>query len=141
MYGTNVEGLDETVTNLHGVQADNLIAAEIARQDRMWGVSNERAALADGQLLLAGAAQLDFILLAREGFFSRREAEEIARGVYPKGWTGFRDYGSDVANLVAAAFIRQEIKRLIAGGASTFRSSRSVTEQPYTNAQPAVIEP
>lgn len=53
--------------------------------------------------------------------------------------TAAQDYGSDVANLaVAAAYIRQEIKRLIAHGADTTRTSRDPATQPYTGDQPAV---
>ena len=39
---------------------------------------------------------------------------------------------------VAAAFLRQEMKRLIASGADTTRKSRDPVAQPYTGDQPAV---
>ena len=142
MYGNNIEGLDETTTStMHAILADKLIADEIARQDRMWGLSNERAAVDKGQLLRAAFAQLDLLGLKRDGY-DDATALSIAADNYPEGWTGFRDYGSKVANLVvAAAFLRQEIKRCIANGERTFRSSRDLAKQPYTGAQPAVIEP
>jgi len=116
--------------------ADAIIAGEVARQDQMWGVANERADSTQGQLLRAGLAQLEALLLRRDG-----EANTFggAPNVYPADWSGFRDYGSDVANLaVAAAYIRQEIKRLIAQGADTTRTSRDPATQPYTGDQPAV---
>jgi len=116
--------------------ADAIIAGEVARQDKMWGVANERADSTQGQLLRAGMAQLDALQLRRDG-----EADAFADTptIYPADWSGFRDYGSDVANLaVAAAYIRQEIKRLIAAGADTTRTSRDPATQPYTGDQPAV---
>lgn len=57
---------------------------------------------------------------------------------YPETWDqgAFRSYGSSVANLVvAAAFLRNEIKRRVARGADTTRSKRG---EPYTTAQPAM---
>lgn len=123
-------------------KADELIAAEIGRQDRMWGATNERVDISRGQLFKAAVAQQDLLLLKEAGF-TDEGAEFAARGrLYPKDWSGFRDYGSDVANLVvAAAFIRQEIVRKIRNGESTFRSSRDSAAQPYEADQPNVIEP
>ncbi|GAB6995241.1 hypothetical protein JQ593_22635 [Bradyrhizobium viridifuturi] len=143
MYGIN---MDDAITTTPQMQADNLIAAEIGRQDRMWGDTNDRADISQGQLLQAGVAQLDFIYLAtRQGhIWTREEALKLAeQAVFPKDWGGFRDYGSDVANLVvAAAYIRQEIVRRIRNGESTFRSSRNVETQPYAEScKPNVIEP
>ena len=105
-----------------GDLADLLIAREIRKQDDMWGVSNERADVTGGQLMHAGMAQLDAL-------FDRQNGEPDPFGqppaLYPTGWTGFRDYGSDVANLVVAvAFLRQEIKRKIAAGEDTTRLAR-----------------
>lgn len=92
--------------------------------------------LHEGQLLRAGLAQLEALLLRRDG---EADAFGAAPNIYPADWSGFRDYGSDVANLaVAAAYIRQEIKRLIAQGADTTRTSRDPATQPYTGDQPAV---
>lgn len=119
-----------------GQTADDIIASEIARQDAMWGRSNERADSSHGELLGAGLAQALALYQRRRGFTA---AFERAPDVFPQTWGGFRDYGSDVANLaVAAAYIRQEMKRLIAAGAPTHRLSRDAAKQPYTADQPAV---
>jgi hypothetical protein len=119
-----------------GQAADDLIAREVAGQDAMWGRANERADSSQGQLLRAGLAQLQALQFRRDGDAA---AFNSPPAIYPADWSGFRDYGSDVANLVvAAAFIRQEIKRLIASGADTTRKSRDVAQQPYGNDQPAV---
>lgn len=53
MYGIN---MDDAITTTPQMQADNLIAAEIGRQDRMWGDTNDRADISQGQLLQAGVA-------------------------------------------------------------------------------------
>lgn len=120
-----------------GRQADEIIAGEVARQDKMWGVANERTDSAKGQLLNAGVSQAIALIYRREGHtdaFTDGKPE-----FYPSDWSGFRDYGSDVANLaVVAAFVRQEMKRLIASGADTTRKSRDPVAQPYTGDQPAV---
>lgn len=117
-----------------GLQADDLTKAEVERQDKMWGVANERADSNDGQLLRAGIAQLDAVLARRRG---SPAAFTVVPTIYPEDWSGFRDYGSDVANLVvAASFIRQEIKRLIASGADTTRTSRNPQTQPYLGLGP-----
>lgn len=124
-------------------QADELIAAEVARQDRMWGAENERADISNRQLHLAALAQLDFLEL-RESGRTNEEALHMAKGFFfPDDWGGFRDYGSAVANLVvAAAYIRQEIARRVRAGESTHRTSRNVETQPYNeNCKPSVIEP
>ena len=133
-----------------GVTADNLIGDEIARQDLMWGTVNERADSSKGQLLRAAMAQADAIgrVAARTGDGShvlppdsRAQMFEHARmSYYPVDWSGFRDYGSDVANLVvAAAFLRQEIKRRIGKGESTIRKSRDPVSQPYVGDQPYTL--
>lgn len=119
-----------------GFSADYLIAAEIARQDEMWGVANERADTKDGQLMRAGIAQLDALFARQSGDTT---AFDFPLWPYPEDWSGFRDYGSDVANLVVAvAFLRQEIKRKIAAGEDTTRTSRQ-TSQPYLKDQPAPV--
>jgi len=119
-----------------GAKADELIAGEIARQDAMWGVSNERADTTSGQLMQAGMAQLDALYERQQGYDGFKNVPDI----YPEGWAGFRDYGSDVANLVvAAAFIRQEIKRKIANGEDTTRASRNPQTQPFGTDQPKVL--
>lgn len=119
-----------------GHKADEIIAKEVSGQDKMWGVANERTDANNGQLLGAGLTQLGALFERRAG---NPDAFATPSTSYPADWSGFRDYGSDVANLaVAAAFIRQEMKRLIAAGADTTRTSRNVATQPYTGDQPAV---
>lgn len=111
--------------------ADSLIAAEIARQDRMWGPENERADATKGQMLRAATAQMVFLDGMLDGD-DRVVAVQAGRAWYPDDWSGFRDYGSDIANLVvAAAYIRQEIKRKLALGESTERTSRNPDTQAY----------
>lgn len=127
---------DERTALYHGEHADEIIAKEVAGQDKMWGVSNDRADANSGQLLSAGLAQLEALYLRRSG---EATAFDEPPQVYPLGWSGFRDYGSDVANLaVVVAFLRQEMKRLIALGGSTYRKPRDPVTQPYTGDQPAV---
>ncbi len=143
---------DATRIAIHnGDTADDLIRTEVAKQDRMWGVSNERADSAGGELLqaaLAQAAAVDGARATGDTWRNRklyppgwnREAafKDASETYYPSNWSGFRDYGSDVANLVvAAAFLRQDIKRLIASGADTTRRSRDLATEPYTADQPA----
>lgn len=124
-------------TKNFGEIADDIIAREVAGQDAMWGRSNERADSTKGQLLLAGLATLTTLWCRRET--GDASVFDRAPACYPEGWSGFRDYGSDVANLaVAAAYIRQEIKRLVSIGADVTRKSREVKTQPYTGDQPAV---
>lgn len=96
--------------------ADDFIAAECAKQDRP-----DRDPENTGQLMRAGMAQLDALYARR----MKQPAFHETPAIYPEGWSGFRDYGSDVANLVVAcAFLRREITRLIASGASTDRNKR-----------------
>jgi hypothetical protein len=111
-----------------GNLADSLIATEVAIQDRMWGDANDRADAQGNQLLKAAQAQSELALLKIEGC-TAQFAVENAQDLYPKDWNGFRDYGSHIANLVvAAAFIRSEIKRRVLLGESTYRAPR---EQAY----------
>lgn len=126
-----------------GQQADNLIATEVAIQDRMWGDANERADSTKNQLLAAGMAQLTLLNAKLEG-----EPPETALGAakffYPADWDGLRDYGSPIANLVvAAAFIRSEIKRRVMLGEDTTRTKRGeayTTASPYMSSDQAAAE-
>jgi hypothetical protein len=117
-----------------GSIADRLIATEVAIQDRMWGDANDRADSTKNQLLAAGAAQINAI------FFSRVVMAQ--HSFYPEDWDGFRDYGSDVANLVvAAAFIRSEIKRRVLLGEDTTRAKRGEAyTKPYVSSDVAAAE-
>jgi hypothetical protein len=107
-----------------GLKADNLIATEVEIQDRMWGDANERADSTNNQLMRAAQAQI-VLLGGKLSGLSPDEATANASAFYPPDWNGFRDYGSNVANLVvAAAFIRSEIKRRILLGEDTTRAKR-----------------
>ncbi len=117
----------------------------------MWGDANDRADASKGQMLLAACAQANAVagdmdrltLLASADAEDRAAAENVSRAdifeecrehIYPSDWSGFRDYGSDVANLVvAAAYLRNEIKRRIASGESTHRAPRPA-DKPYNPA-------
>ncbi len=125
-----------TEARVAGIKADDIIDAEVLIQDKMWGDANERADAMKGQLLLAALAQGLFIAKVNDAPYLKREValEQARDAFYPKDWTGFRDYGSDIANLaVAAAYIRNEIKRRILKGEGTHRSARTV---PYSGDQP-----
>lgn len=124
-----------------GRDADNLIATEVAIQDRMWGDANERADASGNQMMTAAMAQL--VLLQRKiAGDPSDEAVKLAQEFYPPDWNGFRDYGSNVANLVvAAAFIRSEIKRRILAGEDTTRAKRGEAYKgpdfPYVSSEDA----
>ena len=108
--------------------ADRLIATEIAKQDEMWGKLNERADTSKGQLMHAGMAQLDALYNRHNGV---EDAFDDTPMIYPKDWSGFRDYGSDIANMVVAiAFFRQEVKRKLMNGEDYTRTQRR-PDQPY----------
>lgn len=122
--------------------ADQLIAAEIAKQDGMWGETNERADASKSQILRAATAQCvalslsqNFAALWPGGNRAEQRVEAFNKAkhdFYPTDWSGFRDYGSDVANMVvAAAYLRNEIKRRIRNGESTYRAPRDAKTQPY----------
>jgi hypothetical protein len=118
-----------------GDLADVLISKEVAIQDRMWGDANERADATGNQMIRAAQAQVTLTILKLDGDTSA-DALHIAEAFYPKDWEGFRDYGSNVANLVvAAAYLRSEVKRRILLGEDTTRAKRS---EPYTKARPYV---
>lgn len=131
--------------------AEILIDNEFDLQNRMWGKNNERADNTKGQMLKAAVAQLVLIVekaeltsrimqasdpqhpIAADEVLRKHErlVREITDGVYPADWSGFRDYGSDIANLVVAgAYIRQEIKRRILLGEDETRAKRA-PDQPY----------
>lgn len=107
-----------------GTKADELIATEVAIQDRMWGDANERADATNNQMVAAGLAQV--MLVYQQGLgHPPEDALDIATQFYPETWNGFRTYGSTVANLVvASAFLRSEIKRRLLLGEDTTRTKR-----------------
>jgi hypothetical protein len=117
--------------------AENLIAAEVERQRAMWGESNERADASQGELMHAAMAQLDALYDKQAGI---GDAFDAPPAVYPLSWGGFRDYGSDIANLVVAvAFLTNEIARKLRAGEDYTRKSRNPDTQPYTADQPAAV--
>jgi hypothetical protein len=118
-----------------------LIDRELERQDKMWGENNERADIAQFQLLEAAMAQLD-ALWGRDRQGDTRAFDETP-SIYPEDWSGFRDYGSGIANLVVAvAFLTNEIRRRMRNGESTERKSRDPAAQPYSETtQPNVLLP
>lgn len=126
-----------------GNRADSLIATEVAVQDRMWGDANERADSTNNQLLDAALAQVVVTKALLDGT-PVEDAVEIGKGFYPTGWDGLRSYGSPVANLVvAAAFIRSEIKRRVLLGEDTTRTKRGeayTTATPYVSSDEALTE-
>jgi hypothetical protein len=107
---------------------DELVSAELAKQNQMWGRLGDRTDNLNGELQLAGMAQLDAL-------FDRQNGEPDAFGsppeIFPQDWSGFRDYGSDIANLVVAvAFLTQEIKRKLMAGEDFTRLARTA-QQPF----------
>lgn len=116
-----------------GAKADSLLATEVAIQDKMWGLSNERAAADKSQMIYAAAAQLLLTVLKVEGITSKEATTLAKASFYPTSWDGFRDYGTEdgpiIANLVVAgAFIRSEIKRRLLAGEGYDRAPRPKTE-------------
>lgn len=134
-------GDDATRNSLRfGEMADALIAAEVAGQDKMWGVANERTDSSKGQLLEAGVSQTQAVVNRRADGTPIDYRNPPAS--YPDGWSGFRDYGSDIANIVVGiAYMRQEVKRLLAANADTTRLTRDQANQPYRYDQPAQAFP
>lgn len=133
--------MDMTV---HAGVAKTLIDIEMMKQDQMWGVANERADVSKQQLMLAAAAQIMLVGKREQdgvvpgSLAEDRLIEAVRVMVYPPDWDGFRSYGSGIANLVvAAAYIQQEIKRRLAAGESTERTSRT---KPYAKATPYTQE-
>ncbi len=115
-----------------------LVAAEMEGQDRMWGPTNERADATKGQLMHAAMAQLSGLDVKLETGAFPPEPPTI----YPQGWAGFRDYGSNVANLVVAvAFLSQEIKRRLIAREDTTRLSRDQAKQAFGTDQPSAPFP
>lgn len=126
-----------------GQLADLLITREVMVQDQMWGESNERSDATEDQLIDAAMAQLSFVRLRDldedEGVALQAAKEEF----YPDNWDGFRSYGSRIANLVvAAAYIRSEIKRSLLKGEPIVRTKRNEVTQwstePYMSSDEAL---
>ena len=118
----------DVITAKHA--ARQLIQSETDIQDNMWGAANERADVTGPQLLKAALAQLALVDNREQHHMSEQSALELAKSQhYPKDWSGFRDYGTYIANLVvAAAYIEQEIKRRLMNGDSSVRRPRGSDE-------------
>lgn len=115
--------------------AEALIAAEVERQRLMWGASGERTDAAHGELQHAAQAQLDALFDRQLGI---KDAFDEPPAIYPPTWSGFRDYGPDIANLVvAAAYLTNEIARRLQAGEDFARKPRNPETQPYTTHEPA----
>lgn len=114
---------------------DELISAELAKQNQSFGPMANRTDIQSGEFQLAGMAQLDAL-------FDRQNNEPGAFDsppeIFPQDWSGFRDYGSDVANLVVAvAFLTQEIKRKLLIGEDYTRLARTA-QQPFAADAPLI---
>lgn len=124
-FGGSVD--EAALAEFFGKQADRLIEQEVKLQDAMWGKMNERADISKGQLFHAGHTQVAAVLARRfgnPGSFDTGSAVHTA--FFPKDWDGFRSYGGDIPNLVVAvAYLRQEIKRLMLAGEDPTRLSRT----------------
>jgi hypothetical protein len=115
--------------------ARELIDAEVAVQNKMWEDDNARADCKDSQLMRAAMASLDLVAIKEFSKLESHTAVKIAKDdFYPEDWSGFRDYGTKIANLVvAAAFIENEIKRCLAEGQDWTRAKRQ-PDQTYNPA-------
>lgn len=112
--------------------ARELIAAEVAVQNKMWDDGNGRADCSNGELMSSAMASLDLVALKDFGKLESHTAVKIAKDdFYPENWSGFRDYGTRIANLVvAAAFIENQIKLCLNAGEDWTRAKRQ-PEQTY----------
>lgn len=125
------------IGDYNNVKADRLVNAEVQLQNRMWGPTYERADSENGEMQRASMAQLEALYQKQHG---HADAFLRPHGIYPETWSGFRDYGSDIANLVvAAAFLHQEIARKLRLGEDTTRSKRNPETQPYVGDKPKDI--
>jgi hypothetical protein len=103
---------------------DERITAEIANMNGKWGPVSDRTDITQGQFFEAAMAQGDALYDRRNGIEGSFDDEPE---IYPQQWEGFRDYGSDFANLaVMAAFCQQEMLRLALSGEDTTRLDRPV---------------
>lgn len=110
-------------------KALDLVRGEVAVQMRMWGQHNERADAKDRELMRASMAQLDLIFIKAAGLRSREAIKIAKEDFYPENWNGFRDYGTDVANLqVAAAYLVSEIALKLISGEDFARAPRPSSE-------------
>jgi hypothetical protein len=114
---------------------DELISAELAKQNQMFGRMDKRTDILNGEFQHAGMAQLDALFDRQNG---EPGAFETPPEIYPEDWSGFRDYGSDVANLVVGvAFLTQEIKRKLLADEKYTRLART-SQQTFAADAPLV---
>lgn len=105
----------------------DMITAELALQSQMWGPNNERADISQGQLFGAGYAMFNALKDRRE---RKVDAFYAIPETYPKDWSGFRDYGTDIPNsVVGICFMIQEAKRLLMDGVDPTRLPRRADQQ------------
>lgn len=121
---------------------DQMIEKEVNVQIAMWGASRLKSSINSSQLLSAAIASASAIWADRtmpEEPGGRVAAFEVAKeNYYPSDWdpTAFRDYGSDVANLIVAiALLRNQVLDMVSNGEDTTRSRRG---EPYTFVKPMV---
>jgi hypothetical protein len=127
--------MSKTPAELARDLAAKLVNDEAAIQVRMWADTDGKRPSGNRELMHAGIAHLQALDMKLDGF---DWAFQAPPDIYPVGWSGFRDYDSNVANLVvAAAFIQSEIAARILNGESTYRAPRSKTDI-YTAIQPAM---
>jgi hypothetical protein len=126
------------------MNADEIIANEVKIQNAMWQREEDRPITdnAGGELVLASVSQLIALLDKQHGCTSEEafgSSGTALQAFYPTGWSGFRDYGSDIANLaVAAAFLRGEIARKLRLGEDTTRAARKPDQKYAVGTVPAV---
>ncbi|WP_439357958.1 hypothetical protein [Bradyrhizobium sp. DASA03007] len=117
-----------------------MINAELELQNQMWGPNNERADISQGQLFGAGYALLTAVKDRRQ---ANADAFHVIPETYPKDWSGFRSYGTDIPNgVVAICFLINEAKRLLMDGVDPTRVARR-PDQKYNAATglPNTVEP
>ncbi|WP_029081157.1 hypothetical protein [Bradyrhizobium sp. th.b2] len=100
--------------------AIEMIMAELALQNGMWGEANERSDIQNGQLFDAGSAKA-----MKDRRKANADAFHVVPAIYPQDWSGFRSYGTDIPNgVVGVCFMIQEIKRLLMDGVDPTRLAR-----------------
>ena len=124
-----------------GEYVDSLIEREVNVQIAMWGTNrpdNDKGQLLGAAMASAGAINTIRSVPHPLSAADRALVFEQAKMFYPADWdpTAFRDYGSDVANLIVAiAFLRNQVLDMVSKGEDTTRSKRG---QPYTNVRPMI---
>lgn len=115
--------------------ADELISGEVTTQDKMWDRDNSAADYSNGELMHAAQASTFLAILQNDNPpLSEAQLDHCVKlsrdAFYPDTWSGFRDYGPVYNLIVAAAFLRNQAKLLIANGGDYARKPRQ-PEQAY----------